>query len=254
MGAVLNGLTAHGGVRPFGATYLTFYDYMRPAVRLSAMMELPVIYIFTHDSIAVGEDGPTHQPIEQLFGLRSVPNLTVIRPCDANEAREAWRVALQNTNGPTCLVLSRQDLPILDRQKYASAKNLEQGAYTISDSQGGNPELILIGTGAEVHLALEAQLILADLDIRARVISMPSWDLFAAQPESYRQSVFPDTIKARIAIEAGSTLGWERWVGDQGKIIGIDHFGISAPAKFLFNMFGFTVDNVVKTARKLLGR
>jgi len=252
MGSILNGMTAHGGVRPYGATYLTFYDYMRPAVRLSAMMKLPVIYIFTHDSIAVGEDGPTHQPIEQLIGLRSVPNITVIRPCDANEACEAWRVAISNTKGPTCLILSRQDLPILDRQKYALAKNLERGAYIISDPQRRNPELLLVGTGAEVHLALEAQLKLADLDIHARVVSMPSWELFNAQSASYKQSIFPDTIKARIAIEAGSAIGWERWVGDQGEIIGIDHFGISAPANELFKLFGFTVDNVVNTALKLL--
>ena len=251
MGAVLNGLAVHGGVLPFGSTYLTFFDYMRPSVRMTAMMGLPVIYIFTHDSIAVGEDGPTHQPIEQLIGLRSVPNLTMIRPCDANEAREAWKIAINNTDGPTCLILSRQALPILDRKKYAPAEMVERGAYILSDPEKSKPEMILIGTGSEVHLALEAQEKLNESGIHARVVSMPSWNLFECQPDSYKQMVLPNNIKKRIAIEAGSTLGWARWVGDEGRVIGIDRFGISAPAEKLFKVFGFTVENIVKTAYEM---
>jgi transketolase len=254
MGALLNGLSVHGGILPFGATFFTFSDYLRPAIRLAALMKLPVIYIFTHDSISVGEDGPTHQPVEQLISLRSVPNLTLIRPCDANETSEAWRMALQNYEGPTCLVLSRQDIPILDRRKFASAKELEKGAYILSEERGGNLDLILIGTGSEVHLALEAQLQLIEKGYQVRVVSMPSWELFSAQSKSYQDSVLPPTVTDRISIEAGSPLGWERWVGDQGKIIGLNQFGASAPANELNQAFGFTVENVVKTALELMSK
>jgi transketolase len=253
MGSIMNGLALHGGILPYGGTYLTFFDYMRPAVRLAAMMKLRVIYIFTHDSIALGEDGPTHQPVEQLLGLRSVPNLTVIRPCDANEASEAWKAAVGNTQGPTCLVLSRQSLPILDRHKYAPACQLQYGAYILSEAEGGQPEIVLVGTGSEVHLALEVQSRLGELGIRARVVSMPSWELFQVQPQSYKDEVFPRHVKARIAIEAGSTLGWERWVGDEGKIFGIDRFGASAPAQTLLQEFGFTAENALKVALEMLG-
>ena len=254
MAAIVNGLALHGGVLPYGATYFTFCDYMRPAVRLGAMMKLPLIYLFTHDSIALGQDGPTHQPVEQLFGLRSVPNLTVIRPCDANEASEAWRMAICSTRGPTCLILSRQDLPVLDRQKYAPACGLEKGAYVLSEAESGKPDIILIATGSEVHLALDAQLRLPEMGLYARVVSMPSWELFAVQPRSYKESVFPPDVKARIAIEAGSTLGWERWVGDGGKIVGFDRFGASGPSNRLLEEFGFTIEHIVTLALEMCGK
>ncbi|MDH3674331.1 MAG: transketolase [Anaerolineae bacterium] len=254
MGSIINGLAVHGGVLPYGATYFTFYDYMRPAVRLGAMMKLRIIYVFTHDSIAVGEDGPTHQPVEQLFGLRSVPNLTVIRPCDANEASEAWRLAILNSQGPTCLVLSRQNLPVLDRQTYAPAYGVQKGAYVLSEAEGGQPGLILIATGSEVHVALKAQSQLATMGLKTRVVSMPSWELFARQPQSYKDNVLPPDVKARLAIEAGSTLGWERWVGQEGAIIGLDRFGISAPYQKLLEELGFTGENVVKIALELVGK
>lgn len=252
MGSIINGLALHGGILPFGATYLIFYDYMRPAIRMGALMKLRVIYLFSHDSISLGEDGPTHQPVEHLLGLRSVPNVTMIRPCDANEAVEAWRIAVMGTDGPTCLVLSRQDLPVLDRQKYGPAVGVRKGAYVLSEAAGGAADLILIGTGAEVHLALQAQTQLAEIGVRTRVVSMPSWELFKAQPQSYRDKVLPPQIKARLAIEAGATIGWERWVGDTGRIIGLDHFGASAPGKKLLESFGFTVENVVKTAMEIV--
>jgi transketolase len=252
MGAIMNGMALHGGILPYGGTYLTFYDYMRPPVRLAAMMKLPVIFVFAHDSLALGEDGPTHQPVEHMFGLRSVPDLTMIRPCDANEASEAWKFAVGNKQGPTSLVLSRQGLPVLDRSKYAPASALKYGAYILSEPQGGQPQIILIGTGSEVHLALEVQSRLCEKGIRARVVSMPSWELFQAQPAFYREEVLPRHIKARIAIEAGSTLGWERWVGDQGKIIGIDRFGISAPAKRLLQEMGFSAEPIVNVALEML--
>lgn len=216
------------------------------------MMGLPLIYIFTHDSVAIGEDGPTHQPIEQIFGLRSVPNLTTIRPCDANETVEAWRVALHNERGPTCLVLSRQDLPVLDRTQFAPATGLEKGAYILYEPVNGKPDLIIIATGSEVHLAIEAQKQLSNEGLRVRLVSMPSWELFAAQPPAYQESVLPRSIQARLAIEAGCTLGWDRWVGDQGKIIGLDQFGASGPAPEVLQALGFTVDNVVITALSLV--
>jgi transketolase len=253
MGAILNGLTVHGGIKAFGATFFTFSDYLRPAIRMGALMKLPVIYVFTHDSVAVGEDGPTHQPIEQLTGLRSIPNITVIRPCDVNEVSEAWKFAISNKCGPTCLVLSRQDLPILNRKKYPSAKHLQKGAYILVDPETGeSPDLILIGTGSEVHLALDAKIHLDQKGIKTRVVSMPSWELFTKQSKQYQESVFPVDIKSRISIEAGSTFGWDKWIGDHGIAIGIDMFGASGPAIIVLEKYGFTAENIVKVAEDLI--
>jgi transketolase len=252
MGAILNGIALHGGLIPYGATFLTFYDYMRPAIRLAALMEIRTIIIFSHDSVGLGEDGPTHQPVEHLFGIRSVPNVTLIRPCDLNEASEAWRMALNIKDGPVCIALSRQSLPVLDRSKFAPASGLQQGAYIISEAEGGVPEAILIATGSEVHLAIQCQAELQTKGVAARVVSMPSWELFQKQPLQYRQHVLPPSVQARVSIEAGSTLGWERWVGLVGATIGIDHFGASAPGPFLLKEFGFNVDNVVKTTLGIL--
>jgi len=254
MAGVVNGLALHGGIRPYGATFLIFYDYMRPAVRMAAMMRLPSIFVFTHDSVGLGEDGPTHQPVEQIFGLRSVPNLTCIRPCDQNEVVEAWRFALKNKDGPTCILLTRQLLPILDRKVYPSADCLQHGAYVISDAEGSKPEVILISTGSEVHIALEAQAILSEQDVHARVVAMPCWELFEQQTRAYRNSVLPPDVKARVAIEAGITLGWERWIGDNGTVIGLDCFGASAPWKRLYQEFGLTAENVVKIALEVIRR
>jgi transketolase len=254
MAGIVNGLALHGGIRSYGATFLVFYDYMRPAVRLAGMMNLPSIFIFTHDSVGLGEDGPTHQPIEQIFGLRSVPNLTCIRPCDQNEVVEAWRIALKNQDGPTCILLTRQPLPVLDRNKYAPAVSLQRGAYILSDRGDGNPDVLLMSTGSEVHVVLEAQKQLAEQGVWARVVAMPSWEIFMKQTRSYRESVLPPTVKARVAIEAGSTLGWERWVGTDGAVIGLDHFGASAPWKTLYQEFGLTAENVAKTAVEVIQR
>lgn len=254
MAGITNGLALHGGVLPYAATFLVFSDYMRPALRLGSMMGLREIFIFSHDSIGLGEDGPTHQPIEHIPGLRSIPNHVCIRPCDMNEAIEAWRVAINNKTGPTSILLTRQPIPVLDRNKYAPASGLQKGAYVLSDPDGGEPEIILIATGSEVHVSLEAQDQLKERKIPTRVVSMPSWEIFQQQSDEYRNSVLLPSIKARIAIEAGSTLGWERWVGDHGAVIGIDRFGASAPPNLLFKEFGFTADNVVDTALKLLNK
>ena len=248
MGAILNGMTVHGGVRTFGATFLIFSDYMRPSVRLAALMGLPVNYVWTHDSIGVGEDGPTHQPVEQIMSLRMIPNMTMIRPADANETVEAWRTAIEHTQGPVGLALTRQKLPILDP---VLAKGAAKGAYVLAEASA-EPRVILIGTGSEVHLAVEARTALEAEGIPTRVVSMPSWELFKAQSPAYRDAVLPPQIKARVSIEAGVTFGWERWIGDGGAAIGLDHFGASAPAEILFEQFGFTVANVVKTAKGLL--
>ena len=249
MGSILNGMALHGGLIPYGATFLVFSDYMRPPIRLSAMMGLKVIYVFTHDSIGVGEDGPTHQPVEHLVSLRVIPGLTVIRPADANETSEAWRAAL-TVNGPVVLVLSRQNLPVLDRQKFAAADGLSRGAYILSQTDNSNPDAIILSSGSEVHLALQAAERLQESGVAARVVSMPSWELFERQPEDYRRAVLPPQVKARVALEAGSSLGWQRYTGDSGEIISIDHFGASAPAGTLFNKFGLTVDNVVEKTLK----
>jgi transketolase len=252
MGAIANGMAAHGGIIPYTATFFVFADYMRPTMRLAALMNLGVIFVFTHDSIGVGEDGPTHQPIEHLAALRAIPGLTVIRPSDANETAVAWRVAVGNRNRPTALVLTRQDTPILDRSGYASADGLEKGAYILADSGGRNPELILIASGSEVGLIVAAQKQLAAEGIAARAVSMPSWELFEAQPEEYRNTVLPHSVKARLVVEAGVSQGWSKYAGDRGDILCLDRFGASAPGKVLFEKFGFTAENVAERARKLL--
>ncbi|MFX4261505.1 transketolase [Pelotomaculum propionicicum] len=248
MGSILNGMSLHGGIIPYGATFLVFSDYMRPPIRMAAMMGLKIIYVFTHDSIGVGEDGPTHQPIEHLAVLRAIPGLTVIRPADANETAEAWRCAIGQVKGPTALILTRQNLPTLDRKTVSSAGKLPRGAYILFEAEGRKPDVILLASGSEVNLALEAAGKLQASGIAARVVSMPSWELFEAQPEEYRNKVLPPHIKARVAVEAGLTQGWHRYVGEGGKVVGIDHFGASAPAPVLFKEFGFTVDNIVVSA------
>jgi transketolase len=250
MGGILSGMALHGGVRPYGGTFLVFSDYMRPAIRLAAMMGLPVIYVFTHDSIGLGEDGPTHQPIEHLMSLRAIPNLTLIRPGDAWETAEAWKVALEHKNGPVALVLTRQGVPTLDRAELATADGLAKGAYVLSDAE--NPQVILIGTGSEVHIALEAQKRLAEQGVAARVVSMPSWELFAAQSSAYQNSILPPQLKARVSIEAGATFGWERHIGDSGKAIGLDRFGASAPYKTIYEKLGLTAEAVAEAAFSLV--
>jgi transketolase len=225
---------------------------MRPSIRLAALSKAPAIYIWTHDSIALGEDGPTHQPVEQLAGLRAMPNMMVVRPSDATETLEAWRVALQHRNGPVGLVLTRQKLPVLDRAKLASAAGLAQGAYILTETSALPPEVILIATGSEVSLALEAHKRLAGDGIRSRVVSMPCWELFDAQPQSYRDAVLPPTVRARVSIEAAAPFGWERYVGPEGAIIGVNGFGASAPGPIVMREFGFTPEHVVETAKGLL--
>jgi transketolase len=227
---------------------------MRPPMRLASLMELGVIYIFTHDSIGVGEDGPTHQPVEQLAALRAIPGLAVIRPCDANETAVAWRIAIESRHRPVALVLTRQDLPTLDRTRYGSTEGLRHGAYVLADTPGEKKlDLILIGTGSEVGLIIAAQQILAEKGIAVRTVSMPSWELFDSQPQEYKDQVLPRAVPARLAVEAGISQGWSKYVGDKGDVIAIDHFGASAPAKVVFEKFGYTVDNVVARALRVLG-
>ena len=250
--AISNGLSL-SKLRPVWSTYLIFSDYARPAIRLSALMELPVIHWFSHDSIGLGEDGPTHQPVEQLASLRAIPNLNVIRPCDANEVAAAWRVIMPLRHEPAALVLSRQDLPVLDRSRYAPADGLERGGYVLADCEG-EPEVILIATGSEVHLAVSAYEELSADGARARVVSLPSWQLFDRQDEAYRESVLPSAVGARVAVEQASTLGWDRYVGPEGRIVGMHTFGASAPLKEVENMFGFTPEKVVEAARELIER
>jgi transketolase len=254
MGAIANGLAAHGGFIPYGSTFLIFSDYMRPSIRLAALMGLKVIHVFTHDSLALGEDGPTHQPIEQLASLRAIPGLTLLRPADANETAVAWRVAMETRDRPVLLALSRQDLPTLDRSRFASAEGVRRGAYVLSDASHGAPSLILIATGSEVSLVVAAAERLNDEGVAVRCVSMPSWDLFERQPKRYREEVLPLSVKARLAVELGVSQGWERYVGDGGDVVSIDRFGASAPAPVLLKEYGFTVDNVVARARKLLAR
>jgi transketolase len=249
MGAILNGMALHGGLRPYGGTFLVFSDYMRPAIRMAALMELPVIYVFTHDSVFVGEDGPTHQPVEHLASLRAIPHLTVIRPADAAEVAEAWRVALQRHNGPTALILTRQKVPVIDRADLAPASGLARGAYVLAREEGERPDLILIASGSEVHLALGAREILARQGVDARVVSMPSWELFEAQPQAYKDAVLPSEVRARVAVEAAEGLGWCRYIGDQGAVISVERFGASAPYKVVFEKYGFTAENVAAQAR-----
>ena len=253
MGAVANGLAAHGGFIPYASTFLIFSDYMRPPIRLAALMGLHVVYVFTHDSIALGEDGPTHQPVEQLASLRAIPDLIVIRPCDANETAVAWRVALELRDRPVVLALTRQDVPTLDRSRYASADGLRLGAYVLSDASNGKPELILIATGSEVGLILQAAERLHGEGIAVRCVSMPSWELFDALPQAERDAVLPPSVGARLAVELGVAQGWHRYVGQSGDVLGVDRFGASAPAEVLLREYGFTVDNVCKRARALLG-
>jgi transketolase len=254
MASLLNGLALHSGVLPFGSTFLIFSDYMRPSMRLAALMKLHVIYVFTHDSIALGEDGPTHQPVEQVAGLRAVPGLTVVRPADANEVAEAWRVAVQHREGPVAIILTRQAVPVIDRSRYAPARGLARGAYVLADCAPEEPEILLIATGSEVALALEAYEKLRGEGVRPRVVSIPSWELFEKQPEEYRRQVLPPRIGRRISIEAASPVGWHKYVGLDGTIIGIDHFGASAPGQVLLEKFGFTVDNILNRAKALLGK
>ncbi len=249
-----SGLALHGGVRPFAATFFIFTDYARPAIRLASMMGLPVIYIMTHDSIGLGEDGPTHQPVEHMASLRAMPGMCVIRPADANETAYAWRAAMLRRTGPTMLVLTRQSLPVLDRGKMAGAAGTLQGAYVLAQEKGNRPDLILIASGSEVQLILGAREQLAQEGIDARAVSMPSWELFQAQPQEYRDQVLPPEVKARLAVEAASPFGWCRWVGDAGDVIGIDHFGASAPGQVVMEHYGFTVDNVTERARRLAGK
>ena len=254
MGAISNGLAVHGGFLPYGSTFLIFSDYMRPAIRLAALMGVHVVHVFTHDSIAVGEDGPTHEPVEQLASLRAIPNLTVIRPADANETAEAWKVAAQSEKHPVLLALTRQDLPTLDRTRYASADGVRQGAYVLSDAKDGKPTLILLASGSEVALILAAADQLQAAGIAVRCVSMPSWELFDAQPQSYRDQVLPPNVSARLAVELGVSQGWDRYVGAKGDMLGVDRFGASAPANVLLREYGFTVDNVVARAKALLVR
>jgi transketolase len=252
MGAASNGMAAHGGIIPFASTFLMFADYMRPSIRLAALMELGVIYVFTHDSVAVGEDGPTHQPIEHLCALRAIPRLVVIRPCDANETAVAWRVAIESRDRPVALVLTRQNAPTFDRKEFAAAEGLRKGAYVLADAPNGKPDLVLIATGSEVSLIVAARQKLAERKINARVVSMPSWELFDAAPQDYRDSVLPRAVRPRLAVEAGLSQGWHRYVGDAGDVIGIERFGASAPGNVVMEKLGFTVDHVVERALAVL--
>ncbi len=254
MGAIMSGMLLHGGLRPYGGTFLVFADYMRPAIRVASLMKLPLIYVFTHDSVAVGEDGPTHQPVEHLAALRLIPNLNVIRPADGPETVQAWKEALKRTDGPTALILSRQKLPVLDRSERVNGHDLPMGAYILADSKAEKPELILMASGSEVQLAMAARKKLATEGIDARVISIPCWELYQDAPPHFQERLFPESVTARIAIEAGSAMGWERFVGANGVSISIDRFGTSAPGGQVLETFGYTVENVVKTARKLLGK
>lgn len=254
MGSVVNGMAVHGGVIPYGGTFLVFSDYMRPAVRLSALSEYPSIWVFTHDSIGLGEDGPTHQPIEHLASLRAIPGLVVVRPADANEVSEAWRVAIQRRSGPTALALTRQNVPVLDRQVFAPANLLEKGAYVLADLGDADPELILIGTGSEVPLVIDAGMRLSAEGVNVRLVSFPSWELFVEQDQAYRDSVLLPEVGARVAVEAGVRMGWERWVGDKGRILAIQGFGASAPYQIVYQELGLTVDHIIRTAREVLGK
>ena len=251
MGAASNGMAAHGGVIPFASTFLMFADYMRPSIRLAALMELGVIYVFTHDSIGVGEDGPTHQPVEHYAALRAIPRLVLIRPGDANETAVAWKIAVESRDRPVALALSRQNMPTLDRKQFASAEGVRKGAYVLADAPGGRPDMILIGTGSELSLAVGARAKLAEKNIQARVVSMPSWELFDEQPKDYRDAVLPPGVKRRLAIEAGIPQGWQKYVGDDGDVVGIERFGASAPGNVVMEKLGFTVDNVVERALAL---
>jgi len=252
MAAIGNGLFVHGGIRPFNATFLVFSDYLRGSLRVSALSNIANIFVLTHDSIGVGEDGPTHQPVETIMSLRLMPNLNVIRPADANETVEAWKAAIEKTDGPTALFLSRQNIPTIDRQKYASAKGLHKGAYVLYKSKDGTPDLIIIAAGSEVTLALNCIPELEEKGLNTRVVSMPCWELFEAQDKVYKDEILPPSVKNRISLEAGQTLGWERWVGQYGVSLGVTEFGLSAPGDIIFKEFGFTVENVISMIEKMM--
>jgi transketolase len=253
MGSILNGL-ALSGIRAYGSSFLIFSDYMKPPIRLAALMELPVVYVFTHDSIGLGEDGPTHQPIEQLTALRSIPDLITLRPADANEVIEAWRTIIQLKSQPACLALSRQVLPTIDRTRYAAASGLRRGAYVLADVNGAAPAVILIGTGSEVSLCLAAHELLTLEGIKARVVSMPSWELFEEQDPAYRDSVLPPDVAARVSVEMGSVIGWDRYIGPTGTRIGMQSFGASAPLKDLLQKFGFTAEAIAAAAKDQIAK
>src|SRR5207244_3770495 len=253
MGAVLNGLALHRGVRPVGSTFLIFSDYMRPPIRLAALSHLPVIYVFSHDSIGLGEDGPTHQPMGQLGSLRAIPHRTVLRPADATEVVEAWRAAVQHQSGPVALVLTRQKVPVIDRARYAPANGLRLGAYVLADAPGGKPAVILMASGSEVELVLAAYEQLVAAGTAARVVSMPCMEFFASQPREYREAVLPPSVPARVAVEAAAPQPWYRWAGDHGVVLGLERFGASAPYQRIYRELGLTVENVVKGAKELLG-
>ena len=253
MGSALNGIALTKGMIAYGATFLIFSEYMRPPIRLAAIMKIRPIFIYTHDSIGLGEDGTTHQPVEQLISLRAIPNITVIRPADANETSQAWKAAIEHTDGPVVLVFTRQALPIIDQQKMSPATELAKGAYILSDCEK-EPDIILIATGSEVALILDAQEKLKAESISSRVISMPSWELFERQDQAYKEKVFPKSIKKRLAVEAASPLGWHKYVTDEGDVIGMTTFGESAPAADLYKEFGFTVENVVAKAKAVIGK
>lgn len=252
MGTAVNGMALHGGLIPFGATFLVFSDYMRAALRLSAISYAPSIWVFTHDSIGVGEDGPTHQPVEHYAALRAIPNLYVIRPADANETAQAWRAAILRRGGPTALLLTRQNLPTFDRSVYASAEGLQRGGYVLGDLGESEPELILMSSGSEVSLIVQAGESLAADGVNVRLVSFPCWELFLEQDDQYQESVLPRSIRARLAVEAGVRLGWDRWVGDQGDVLSLEHYGASAPAKVVMEELGFTVENVISRAKQVL--
>lgn len=254
MAAAVNGIALHGGLIPFGATFLIFSDYCRPSIRIAALSKIPSIFVFTHDSIGLGEDGPTHQSVEQIASLRAMPNLVLLRPADANETAWAWKVAAERTDGPTLLALTRQNLPTLERPGYAPPSMVEKGAYILREASSDTPDIILMATGSEVSLIVEAAEELESKGIHARVVSMPSWELFAAQPETYRKKVLPPEVTARVSVEAGTTFGWERWIGDHGIAIGLDRFGESAPYQDIFDYLGITPKQIASRSQKLLGK
>ena len=251
MGAIANGMALHGGTIPYTATFLVFADYMRPPMRLAALMGVRVVYVFTHDSIGLGQDGPTHQPVEHLLSLRAIPNLVVLRPADATETAEAWKAAMTRRAGPTALILGRQNVPVLNRGQLAPANGLHRGGYVLRETSG-KPDVILMSTGSEVHIALDAATSLDKKGVRARVVSLPSWELFDAQPKEYRDAVLPPDIRSRVSIEAATPLGWERYIGSEGVAIGVTGFGASAPAEVLYEKFGLTAQRVAEEATRLI--